>query len=272
MARRERTRDEIDAFDQFNSDWEVVTQEDMFVKRSLKRKLRTAVLKAAESMATWESDDNDEDEQEDDSTPDAMEIAASTSLSLPRSRAAAASAADDTDDTIEITMGPPRPLTRYGVNGGPATLRPSIINSLRPSPVQDAVEWLENRPNCVLNFLFPRASFHLLQERNWLPGTYGSLRLIYELDLNHLIVHLAIPAHDAAANSFNFIVDHWSSNCNIMNTTLLQLGEANWTHTPGSEKSPDQSWYPTHLPARSRYPWNDQLSLPDYGNRSISNK
>jgi hypothetical protein len=203
---RERTRDKIDAFNQFNSDWEVVTPEDIFVKHSLKRKLRTAVLKAAESMSTWESDDNDED----DSTPDAMEIAASTSLSLPRSRAAA-SAADDTDDAIEITTGTPRPLTRYSVNGGPATLRLGIINSLRPSPVQDAVEWLENRPNCVLNFLFPCASFHLLQERNWLPATYGSVRLIYELDLNHLIVRLASPAHDAAANSFNFIVDHWSS-------------------------------------------------------------
>jgi len=98
MARRERTRDEIDAFDQFNSNWEVVTLEDIFVKHSLKRKLRTAVLKAAESMSIWESDDNDEDEQKYDSTPDAMETAASTSLSLPRSRAAA-SAVDDTDDT-----------------------------------------------------------------------------------------------------------------------------------------------------------------------------
>jgi hypothetical protein len=226
MARRERTGDAIiDAFDQFNSDWEVVTPEDIFVKRSLKRKLRTAVLKAAESMSTWESDDNDEDKQEDDSTPDAMEIAAGTSLSLPRSRAAA-SAADDTDDTIEI------------------------INSLCPRPVQDAAEWLETRPNCVLNFLFPRASFHLIQERNWLPEGYGSLRLIYELDLNHLIVHLASPAHDAAANSFNFMVVYWSSNCNIMNTTLLQLGEAHWTYTPGSEKSPDQSWYPWRSLAR----------------------
>ena len=117
-------------------------------------------------MSTWESDDN---EQEDDSTPDAMEIATSTSLSLPRSRTAA-SAADNTNDSIGITTRRLRPLTRYGVNGGPATLRPSIINSRRPSPVQDALAWLENRPNCVSNFLFPRASFHLLQERNWLPG------------------------------------------------------------------------------------------------------
>jgi len=53
MARRERTRDGIDAFDQFNPDWEVVPPEDIFVKRgSLKRKLHTAVLKAAESMST----------------------------------------------------------------------------------------------------------------------------------------------------------------------------------------------------------------------------
>ena len=53
MARRERTRDEIDAFDQLKSDWEVVTPEDIFVKRgSLKRKLHTAVLKVAESMST----------------------------------------------------------------------------------------------------------------------------------------------------------------------------------------------------------------------------
>ena len=147
MARRERTRDEIDAFDQFNSNWEVVTPEDILVKRGLKRKLHTAVLKAAQSMSTWESDDN----EQDDSTPDAMD-ATSTSLSLHRSR----STADDINDSIEITTG-----------------RGSIINSRRPSPVQDAVAWLENRPNCVSNFLFPLASFHLLHERNWLPGTYG---------------------------------------------------------------------------------------------------
>jgi hypothetical protein len=116
-----------------------------------------------------------------------------------------------------------------------------------------AVEWLERRPSCVANLLFPVASYHLLQDQKWLPESHGHLRLSYELELNHLIVHLASPAHDAAANAFNFTFVLWSLNGGIGPETLHHLGAAQWRYRPGAEKSPDQSFTPIALtspPAR----------------------
>jgi hypothetical protein len=96
----------------------------------------------------------------------------------------------------------------------------------------------------------------LLQERGWLPDSYESFRLKYEVDHNHLLVHMASPAPDAAANSWNNTIGIWQSNGLPRQRTLRQPGQGRIIHlrnilifpeyrwTVGSEKSPDQSFVP----------------------------
>jgi hypothetical protein len=69
-----------------------------------------------------------------------------------------------------------------------------------------------------------------MQERGWFPEAYDSYRLQYELDHNHLIVHMASPVHDAAANSWNDSITYWQSNSVYGAKTLQQLGQGNITH------------------------------------------
>jgi hypothetical protein len=125
------------------------------------------------------------------------------------------------------------------------------------------VQWLEDRPSCVENWLFPLATYHHLLHQSWLPESHGQLRILYELDLNHLIVRLASPAHDAAANAFNSAIAHWSSNGGIgARRSLIQLGEAQWRYAAGSEKSPGQSYTPRALTAPPAWTIPGTISCP----------
>ena len=44
--------------------------------------------------------------------------------------------------------------------------------------------------NCVLNFLFPLQTFHMLQDHNGLPESVQGTRVKYELDSNRLLVQV----------------------------------------------------------------------------------
>ena len=46
----------------------------------------------------------------------------------------------------------------------------------------------QNPSNCVLDFLFPLKTFHLLQENGVLPESVQGMRIKYELDSNRLLV------------------------------------------------------------------------------------
>ena len=106
----------------------------------------------------------------------------------------------------------------------------------------------------VISLLFPLETFRLITNRGWLPDVVQSMRIIYELDRNHLIVHMASPAHDAAANSWNERIALWSTNGGASPSSLRQLGRGRMTclrsqltipeyrWTADSEKSPDQSF------------------------------
>lgn len=254
MARRQRNPVSVDAFGKFTSDWKIISPEDIFVKRNLKNKVQTAILKVAYSIVQLKSHDIDEDDDGKESKPTANETTSGTYY-LP-----AGSHPDDESAPPALHSSLLRP--RYAgsdsdrdsaaiVDYGPSTVH--TVDTVRPRAPQNAVEWLEARPYCVSDLLFPVESYHLLQERNWLPESYGNLRLTYELDSNHLIVHLASPAHDAAANAFNFTIVLWSSNGGTGLRALIQLGEGQWRYAPGAEKSPDQSFIPIALtcpPAR----------------------
>ena len=252
MPRRQRNPESVDAFEKFTSDWEIISPEDIFVKRNLKKTLQTAILKVAHSISQLKSYDIDEDEDGKESKPTANETISGTSYPLDRSHPGG----ESLPPALHSSLLPPghagndpdrdsAAITDHG---------PSAVDTLRPRAPQNAVEWLEARPYCVSDLLFPIESYHLLQELNWLPESYGNLRLTYELDLNHLIVHLASPAHDAAANAFNFTIVLWSSNGGTGPRTLIQLGKGQWSYAPGAEKSPDQSFIPVALicpPARA---------------------
>jgi len=140
------------------------------------------------------------------------------------------------------------------------------------------------RQGCVQNMLFPIETFHLMQEWGWLPDVYDSYRLNYELDRNHLIVHMASPAHDAAANSWNDTVTLWHTNGGNGTRTLRHVGKGRITHLrymltfpeyrwfAGSEKSPDQSFVPRAIlspPALIMYPWYHRRSVSEYGDRGL---
>jgi hypothetical protein len=80
--------------------------------------------------------------------------------------------------------------------------------------------------NCVLNFLFPLKTFHLLQDNNVIPESVQGMRVKYELDSNRLLVQvMPSPAHDAAANAWNDRIAHWSRNGGARPKTLMQCGQ-----------------------------------------------
>jgi hypothetical protein len=91
------------------------------------------------------------------------------------------------------------------------------------------------------------------------PRVTPFLRLVYELDQNHLIVHIASPAHDAVANAWNTRIALWSTNGGTGVGNLRQLGRGGMTYlsykltipgyrwAAGSEKSPDQSFVPMNI-------------------------
>jgi|SRR5579859_3730037 len=80
--------------------------------------------------------------------------------------------------------------------------------------------------NCVLNFLFPLKTFHMLQDKSVLPESVEGMRVKYELDSNRLLVQLMPSrAHDAAANAWNDTITIWSRNGGGGPRTLMQCGQ-----------------------------------------------
>jgi hypothetical protein len=57
-------------------------------------------------------------------------------------------------------------------------------------------------------------------------------------------VLMASPAHDAAANTWNGTIALWSSNLGVGVECIRQMGLGQWKYSPGSDKSPDQSFVP----------------------------
>src|SRR3954452_14359544 len=79
MARRQRNSESVEAFGKFTSDWEIISPEDIFVKRNLKKKVQTAILKVAHSILQLKSYDIDEDEGGKESKSTANETTSRTS-------------------------------------------------------------------------------------------------------------------------------------------------------------------------------------------------
>ena len=109
-------------------------------------------------------------------------------------------------------------------------------------------------------------------------------RLIDELDRNHLIVHIASPAHDVAADSWNDTITFWHTNGRNGARTLrhdeqgriahlrymLTFPEYRWM--AGSEKSPDQSFVPRAniVPTGINYTWYHRRSVPGWTQPDLS--
>src|SRR5271170_7081159 len=163
---------------------------------------------------------------------------------------------DDTSTPPDNELPAPARKTQRNQNVSttePVPRRPEQ-NPLVETPIKPTT-----RRGCVQNMLFPLDTFHLMQEREWLPDVYDSYRLNYELDHNHLIVHMASPAHDAAANSWNVTIALWSTNGGTGAQTLRQVGQGRITHlryvltfpeyrwSAESEKSADQSFVPSGI-------------------------
>jgi hypothetical protein len=83
----------------------------------------------------------------------------------------------------------------------------------------------QNPSNCLLNFLFPLKTFHLLQHKGVLPESVQGKQVKYELDSNRLLVQIMpSPAHDAAANAWNTRIAIWSTNGGAGPETLRHCG------------------------------------------------
>jgi hypothetical protein len=143
------------------------------------------------------------------------------------------------------------------------TQRNQTVSTTEPLPCGPEQNLLVERPikpttrqGCVQNMLFPLETFRLMEGCEWLLDVYDSYRLSYELDHNHLIVHMASPAHDAAANSWLGTIMLWHTNGGTGAQTLRIVGSGRIIHlrymltipeyrwSAGSEKSPDQSFLP----------------------------
>ena len=82
-----------------------------------------------------------------------------------------------------------------------------------------------NPSNCVLSFLFPLKTFHLLQDRGVLPEFVEGKRVKYELDSNRLLVRvMPSVAHDGAAHAWNDHIVLWSTNRGAGANTLRHRG------------------------------------------------
>jgi hypothetical protein len=156
--------------------WEVITPEDVFVKKKLKAKVQKAINKAVQVILA-----------EEESSPED----------------------DDSNEEYNQNMLSTEPLPRRPQQN------PHIEGLTKPI----------TRLGCVRNMLFRIETYHLMQERGWLPEAYDSYRLLYELDHNHLIVHMASPVHDAAANCWNNRIASWHMNGGNGVETLRQGGQ-----------------------------------------------
>ena len=149
-------------------------------------------------------------------------------------------------------------------------------------PVDRLVEPTTRR-GCVRNMLFSIETYHLMQERGWLPEAYDFYRLNYELDHNHLIVHMKSPAHDAAANSWNDTITLWHMNGGNGLKTLRHLGQGRITHFKihadisrisldgwiGKIAGPKFYCPRNIVPTGINYPWYPRCSIPICGNRGL---
>jgi hypothetical protein len=210
--------------------WEIITPEDIFVKKKLKAKVQKAINEAAGAILAGE-----ESCQEDDDSNEEYTQNVSINEPLPRR-----------PEQNPLVERPTKPTTRRG---------------------------------CVRNMLFPIETYHLMQERGWLPEEYDSYRLTYELDHNHLIVHMASSAHDAAANSWNVTIGLWCTNGGNGVKTLRQLGQGRINHSKihcDSSRISVDRWIgkiprpefcsPRHIvPTRINYPWYHRRSLSECG-------
>jgi hypothetical protein len=98
---------------------------------------------------------------------------------------------------------------------------------------------IESRIRCVKGLIFPIRTFQLLLDRGLLPTHRRQDRLKYELEENRIIVYMASPAHDAAANAWNVTVALWSTNSGLVANSFSQMGQGQWRWAPGADKSPD---------------------------------
>jgi len=240
-----------DAFDECNvisrfvltlvtSDWDIIPPEDVFVKGGLKARIQKAIVKVVDSVLdTGSSTDEEgfEEAEEEEETHNDTSDSEYTDTD------------DDNDDNNPDFVPSPASRTRCRSDSRDSTAHPR--DSMKTQPAA--------RRTCIPNMLFPLETYRLLDDLGWLPESHRSFRLVYELDHNHLIVHMASPVHDAAANAWNGRIALWSSNGGIGVTKLRQLGQGRMTclsykltipeyrWTAGSEKSPDQSFVPRNI-------------------------
>ena len=175
----------------------------MLVKRGLKARIQNAIIKIINSILNTSSSTDEErfqvaEEEEAESHKDASDLEYTDV---------------NNDADLHFVSSPTSSVH---------SPRDSIDNTacLSNMKTQPAA-----RRNCIPNMLFPLETYRLLDDRGWLPESHRSFHLVYELDHNHLIVHLASPAHDAVANVWNIRIGFWSSNGVIGVTTLRQLGQ-----------------------------------------------
>src|SRR5579859_7649884 len=237
-----------DAFDQCNvysrfvltlviSNWDITPPEDVFVKRGLKARIQNAIIKVIDSeLDTGSSTDAEgsEEAEEEEETHDTFDSEHTDSN-------------DDNNNTAFVPS--PASRIRYYSDSRDNAARPRYDMKTRPAA----------RRNCIPNMLFPLETYRLLNDRGWLPESHHSFRLVYELDQNHLIVHMASPAHDAVANAWNIQIALWSTNGGTGVANLRQLCQGRMTRlryqltipeyhwSAGFEKSPDQSFVPMNI-------------------------
>jgi len=178
----------------------------------------------------------------------------------------------------------PAPARKTQRNQNVSTTEP-LAHPLEQNPlVERPIKPTTRRAGCVQNMLFPLETFRLMQERGWLPDVCDSYRLGYELDHNHLIVHMASPAHDAAANSWNGTITLWCTNGGTGAQTLRQVGQGRIIHLRytyadisrismvcriGKVPRPELPSPRNNVPTGINYPRYHRRSIPEYGDRGL---
>src|SRR5215471_14268873 len=135
------------------SDWDIFSPEDVFVKRGLKARIRNAIVKVINSMLNMSSSIDEErfqeaEEEGEESHKDTSEVNNDTDLhfiSSPTNNAH--SHWDSIDNTARLCNRETQPAVRR---------------------------------NCIPNMLFPIETYRLLDDRGWLPESHRSFRLVYE--------------------------------------------------------------------------------------------
>lgn len=251
MSRRQRVVPKSpDAFEECNvisrfilnlviSDWDITPPEDVFVRRGLKARIQNAIVKVIDSVLDTDSSTDEERSEEAEEEEETHNDTFDSEYT------------DTNDDDNNNTAFVPSPASRirYRSDSRDNAARPCDNLKTRPAA----------RRNCIPNMLFPLETYRLLNDCGWLPESHHSFRLVYELHQNHLIVHMASPAHDAVANAWNIRIALWSTNGGTGVENLRQLGQERMTclscqltipeyrWTADSEKSPDQSFVPMNI-------------------------